>query len=112
MKPGFTGLAAWWVQRASAVGMLLLVLFLLASFALEPAHNYVEWKAWVGRPDSAVGLMGFFGALLAHLWVGLRDVLLDYARPPGLQRALLGAVAAGLVALGGWVFWILVQAQR
>lgn len=112
MRPGFTGLAAWWVQRASAAGMLLVVVFLLASFALQPVHGYAAWKAWVSRPDGAVGLMGFFSALLAHMWVGLRDVLLDYARPPGLQRALLGVVATGLLALAGWVLWILVQAQR
>lgn len=112
MKSGFTGLAAWWVQRASAAAMLFVVLFLLASFALQPAHGYAGWKAWVGRPDSAVGLMCSFGALLAHMWVGLRDVLLDYARPRGLQRALLGVVAGGLVALAGWMLWILVQAQH
>ena len=92
--------------------MLLIVILLLASFALHPSHGHVAWKAWVSRPDSAVGLSGFFGVLLAHMWVGLRDVLLDYARPPRLQRVLLGAVAAGLVALAGWVLWILVQAQR
>lgn len=112
MNSGFTGLAAWWVQRVSAAGMLLIVLFLLASFALEPIRAYPEWKAWVGRPGNSIALAGLFGALLAHMWVGLRDVLLDYARPPGLQRVLLGAVATGLVALGGWVLWILVQTQR
>ncbi len=92
--------------------MLLLVIFLLASFAHQPAHGYAEWKAWISRPGNAIGLMGFFVALLSHMWVGLRDVLLDYARPPGLQRALLGGVATGLVTLAGWVLWILVQAQR
>ena len=68
----------------------------------------------MGRPTRTApsACWAFFGALLAHMWVGLRDVLLDYARPPGVQRGLLGAVAAGLVALAGWVLWILVQAQR
>lgn len=112
MKPRFTGLAAWWVQRVSAAGMLLLVLFLLTSFALQPTQGYAEWKAWIGRPANAIGLGAFSGALLAHLWVGLRDVLLDYARPPGLQRVLLGAVATGLVALAAWMLWILLQTHR
>jgi succinate dehydrogenase / fumarate reductase, membrane anchor subunit len=112
VKTGFTGLAAWWVQRVSAAGMLVVLPFLLASFALQPHPGFAGWKAWVGRADIAIGLAGFFAALLAHLWVGLRDVLLDYARPPGLQRALLGAVATVLAALAGWMLWILIQAQR
>ena len=36
MRARFTGLKAWWVQRVSAVYMLLFVLFLLGSFALQP----------------------------------------------------------------------------
>jgi succinate dehydrogenase / fumarate reductase, membrane anchor subunit len=43
------------------------------------------------------------------MWVGLRDVLLDYAKPPALQRFLLTAVAAGLAAMAIWVICILVS---
>jgi hypothetical protein len=31
---------AWWIQRASAVYMLAFVIFLLATFALDPLHDY------------------------------------------------------------------------
>ncbi len=112
MRPGFTGLVAWWVQRASAVYMLLFGIFLLAASALRPLHGYAEWKAWVGRPGVTIGLVAFLVALLSHMWVGLRDVLLDYARPAGVQRFLLGAAAAGLVAALVSVIWILLQVSR
>jgi succinate dehydrogenase hydrophobic anchor subunit len=36
VKAGFSGLKAWWVQRVSAVYMLLFVLFLFYSFAVQP----------------------------------------------------------------------------
>ena len=42
----------------------------------------------------------FFAALLSHLWVGLRDVLLDYAKPARVRNALLELVAFGLLGLG------------
>jgi len=83
-----TGLAAWWVQRLSAAYMLVFVIFLLTRFAIDPVHGYAQWLGWVGRPSTGVALATFFAALLSHMWVGLRDVLLDYAKPPALQRLL------------------------
>lgn len=107
----FTGLAAWWVQRISAVYLLLFILFVLAALSLQPPRAYAEWRSWVADPRIALGLLTFFGALLSHMWVGLRDVLLDYARPAGLRRFLLVALAGGLLGMALWVLWILLQAR-
>jgi succinate dehydrogenase hydrophobic anchor subunit len=41
----------------------------------------------------------------------LRDVLLDYARPPGVRHVLLAAVALGLLGLGIWLVWIVLRLQ-
>ncbi len=108
----FTGLAAWWVQRLSACYMLAFVIFLLATLTIDPVHDYAQWRAWVGRPVVGLGLALFFAALLSHMWVGLRDVLLDYAKPPALQRLLLAAVGAGLAAIAISVVWVLVSLPR
>lgn len=102
-----TGLAAWWVQRLSAVYMLAFVVFLLITFALHPVYNYAQWLGWVGRASSQIALATFFAALLSHMWVGLRDVLLDYAKPEALQRFLLAVVALGLLSIAIAVVWIL-----
>jgi succinate dehydrogenase / fumarate reductase, membrane anchor subunit len=112
MKSRFTGLPAWLVQRASAVCMLLFLLFVLGTLWLHPRPSYAEWRAWVGRPGVSVVVLVFFAALLSHIWVGLRDVLLDYARPAALRRFLLGALGAGLFGTAAWVFWIFVRAQH
>ena len=104
----FTGLAAWWVQRLSAVYMLAFVIFLLTTFMFDPVHDYAQWRGWVCRPGIKVALATFFAALLAHMWVGLRDVLLDYAKPPAMQRLLLASVGVCLLAIAGSVAWILV----
>ncbi len=104
----FTGLAAWWVQRLSAVYMLAFMVFLLVTFSLDPVHDYAQWQGWVGRTSIKVALATFFAALLSHMWVGLRDVLLDYAKPLALQRLLLATVASGLIAIAISVVLILV----
>ena len=111
MRLRFTGLAAWWVQRASAVCMLLFVGFVLAAFSLHPPHSYLEWKAWASSPGVSIAILAFFAALLSHMWVGLRDVLLDYAKPAGLRHLLLGLAAAGLLGTAVWVVLILVRLQ-
>jgi len=107
----FTGLKAWWVQRVSAIYMLLFVLFLLYSFGLHPVHAHPQWRGWVAQPGVSATFLIFFAALLAHMWVGLRDVLLDYARPAGLRRLLLVAVAAGLFGMAVWLLVILSRLQ-
>ena len=99
---------AWLVQRASAVYMLVFLVSVLVLLALHPLHSYAEWKSWVARPIVTLALALFFAALLAHMWVGLRDVLLDYARPASLRQALLWVVALGLFAAGLAMAWLLV----
>lgn len=110
-KRGFTGLPAWRVQRVSAVFMLLLLVFALAAFSLSPPHSYLEWRAWASSLGGSLAILVFFAALLSHMWVGLRDVLLDYAKPASRRHLLLGTVAVSLLATAVWVLFILVRLQ-
>ena len=111
MRSRFTGLPAWLVQRVSAVCMLLVLISALALLWLYPRPSYAQWRTWVGQPGVSLVIAVFFTALLSHVWVGLRDVLLDYARPAGLRQVLLGVLAGGLVGTAVWVLWILFRAQ-
>jgi succinate dehydrogenase / fumarate reductase membrane anchor subunit len=89
--------------------MLLFILFALTSVGLQPMHDYGRWRACMGRTWVTLALLVFAASLVAHMWVGLRDVLLDYAKPAGLRDGLLGAVAVALTSLGLWIAWILLQ---
>jgi succinate dehydrogenase / fumarate reductase membrane anchor subunit len=111
VKRGFTGLPAWLVQRAGAVYMLCFAVFAIAALAAHPVRSYAEWKAWTGSIATSAATGLFVAALLAHLWVGLRDVLLDYAKPARVQRASLLVVAVALVGLALWALRILVRAH-
>lgn len=107
----FTGLKAWWIQRASAVYMLVFLLFVLGSFWRQSPPTSSAWHAALARPMSSIAVLVFFAALFSHMWVGLRDVLLDYARPVAVRHAALGLVALGLVGLAAWVLVIFVRLQ-
>lgn len=105
-RAGSTGLRNWFLQRLSA---LYIVLF-LAGFSLvwcgEPIE-YQAWRAWVAQPLVNVALLLFIAALLIHAWVGVRDVILDYIKPLVLRQGLLVIIALCLLGLGLWSLRIL-----
>ena len=107
MKSRFTGLAAWTVQRGSAVYMLAFVSFAIVSLAVHPRMTFAAWSGWVHGAGVSSGAALFFLALFCHMWVGLRDVLLDYAKPSWLQQGLLLLLAAALVSLATWTLIVL-----
>lgn len=105
-----SGLRAWLIQRASAVYMLGFIVWALARWGLEPPRSYEAWHAWVSGAGTAMATAVFSVALLAHAWVGLRDVLLDYVASLALRVALLALLAAALLAIAAWVLAILGRA--
>jgi succinate dehydrogenase / fumarate reductase, membrane anchor subunit len=97
-----SGLKAWIIQRISAVYLALFTLYLLIHFLFAAPADYAAWKGWVARPGVSVAFLLFVPALLAHAWVGVRDVLIDYVRPIGARVFLLAIFAFGLIASGLW----------
>jgi succinate dehydrogenase / fumarate reductase membrane anchor subunit len=107
MKGPLTGLRAWLVQRVSALYLLGFILFLTTRVA-SSQWTYASWREFVLAPWMRVGLLLFFVALLVHVWVGLRDVILDYVHPAALRTAMLAGVAAGEIAVAAWAANLLV----
>ncbi len=107
MRKNFTGLRAWAVQRVTAVYMLLFIVFFLAHFVVDPPHSYQAWHGWMMNSSVSIVTAVFFAALLAHAWVGLRDVILDYIHTMVFRVGLLMLLGFGLTALGVWVMRIL-----
>lgn len=87
--------------------MLAFLIGALLSLATHPRTSYLDWSAWVRGPLVSVLTGLFFLALFSHLWVGLRDVVLDYAKPDWLRRGLLVSMAIALVGLTVWTAVIL-----
>ena len=107
MKKTVSGLYAWLVQRVSAVYMLLFILFLLTHFIVDPPRSYVAWHDWMSSPVITVTTSVFVAALLAHAWVGVRDVVMDYVHPIALRVLVLSSLVLYLTGLGAWVARIL-----
>ncbi len=106
MSKPFSGLPAWLVQRFSAVFMLVFIVFVLVHLLFEPPHSYADWRGWALSPSVSIATTVFFAALLAHAWVGLRDVTLDYVAPKRARLATLALIAVLLLAVAAWVVHI------
>ena len=107
MRRPATTLSSWLVQRASAVYMLFFIVFLLVHFIVDPPHSYAAWHTWMMGPGASVLMTVFFAALLAHAWIGLRVVMVDYVHPVALRTGLLVLLGVSLTAMAVWVVRIL-----
>ena len=101
------GLNAWIVQRLGALYLLAFLGWAVVALGLEAPADVHAWRAWLARPGNGVAVALFWLALLAHAWVGLRDVILDYVHPLALRALALALAAGGLLAAGLWAARIL-----
>jgi succinate dehydrogenase / fumarate reductase membrane anchor subunit len=103
----FSGQRAFVVQRLSAIAMLAYLAAAALWLLFDPGVTLARWRAWSAQPAAAALVFALVTAVLAHAWVGMRDVLLDYARPRALRLALLAAVALGCFGLAAWTAVVL-----
>ena len=107
MRKTSPGLGAWLIQRVSAVYMLLFIVFILARFVDHPPRSYAGWHGWMMSSSVSMATAVFFAALLAHAWVGVRDVIMDYVHPVAFRVWALALLGISLAAMGVWVMRIL-----
>ena len=107
VRAPITGLSAWLVQRVSAVLMLPVLVYLLLHFVLDPPRSYEAWQDWMRGDVVSAGAFVFFAALLAHAWVGIRDVIMDYVKPVAVRIAALALLGLALIAMAAWIARIL-----
>jgi succinate dehydrogenase / fumarate reductase membrane anchor subunit len=99
-----SGLRAWFLQRVTAIYLMLFILFVLQHMIVNPPQDFEAWRGWVAQPLVGLGLLLFFASVLLHAWVGFRDVLIDYIHPTAIRVSVL--TLAGFVLLG-CALWVL-----
>jgi succinate dehydrogenase / fumarate reductase membrane anchor subunit len=106
------GLRDWLLQRFTAVYLGCFLVYLMVHFYNQPQHDYRQWHDWITHPAMTVASAAFILALLVHGWVGMRDIVLDYARTLRLRLLVLALIALVLVGCGLWALQILLLAAR
>lgn len=68
----------WWMQRVTAIALLILGPWFLISFAQLDGYSRADLHAWVGSPFNAVMLLLASLTLAWHSVLGIQIVVEDY----------------------------------
>ena len=102
------GTGSWIAQRVTAGVMALYTLLMLGMFAGRSGPmDYAGWKALFATGWMRIATLIFAVSLAWHAWVGLRDILMDYARPDSLRFALQVLSILVIAVYLGWTVQIL-----
>lgn len=102
------GLRDWLAQRITAALMALFTLLLLAQviFSKGPI-GYDKWAGIFSAQWMKVLTFTVIIALLYHVWVGMRDIWMDYIKPASIKLVLNVFTIVWLVACAGWGIQVL-----
>ncbi len=102
------GLRDWLSQRITAALMALFTVLLLAQviFSKGPV-GYDQWAGIFSAQWMKVLTFTVIIALLLHVWVGMRDIWMDYIKPVWLRLSLEVFTIVWLVACAGWAIQVL-----
>ncbi len=101
------GLGEWVLQRLTAVYMLFFLIILVFRFAVSPVVSYADWQQLSTSLLFQVSLLLFIFSLLAHAWLGMKSVLLDYVHPWRIRFMLLSLLAVLLLATASWALLVI-----
>jgi succinate dehydrogenase / fumarate reductase membrane anchor subunit len=106
------GVAHWWVQRVTALLLIPLVVWFVASLLAHLGSDYAGVIAWLHEPVTYGLMVLLLGAMFWHAGLGLQVVLEDYVQGEAAKLATillakgacLGLFMAGFVALSKIAF--------
>ena len=103
------GMRAWLLQRLTAIYIaiysLALIVWVISGFPI----SYSDWYSVFSHPVILVVTVIFYLSLFIHAWVGVRDILVDYAKPSSVRFILLTALAFFLIAMTTWLLLIVIS---
>ncbi len=103
------GLRDWLAQRVTAVLMALFTVIVLAQLLLTKGPiGYELWAGIFSAQWMKVLTFSVIVALLYHVWVGMRDVWMDYVTSVVWLRLVLQIFTiVWLVGCAGWAIQVL-----
>jgi succinate dehydrogenase / fumarate reductase membrane anchor subunit len=101
------GFRDWLAQRVTAVLMALFTIVLIAQLLFGAPLGYERWAAIFAAQWMRALTFVVIVALLAHAWVGMRDIWMDYVKPVAVKMVLQVFTLVWLVACAGWAVQVL-----
>jgi succinate dehydrogenase / fumarate reductase membrane anchor subunit len=99
------GVEHWWAERVSAVALIPLSLWFVASIIAQTSSDYATFVAWLRMPFTSIMMILLLAALFYHAALGLQVVIEDYRHAGAKFAALVimrlscfGLASAGIIA--------------
>jgi succinate dehydrogenase / fumarate reductase membrane anchor subunit len=101
------GFRDWLSQRVTAALMALFTLAVIVQVLMPGEMGYEKWAGIFSHQWMKVLTFVVIVALLYHVWVGMRDVWMDYVKPVAVRLVLQVFTLAWLVGCAGWAIQVL-----
>ncbi|MDR2678169.1 MAG: succinate dehydrogenase, hydrophobic membrane anchor protein [Zoogloeaceae bacterium] len=101
------GLKDWIIQRVTAVYMALYTLVAWGVLLTQRPRDFAAWQGIFACGVTRYATFIFALCLFYHVWIGVRDIWMDYVKPTGLRLALHALTVLVLAGYAGWVAAIL-----
>ena len=94
----------WLVQRFTAIGNVVLMVWLLVSLVMLGDYGYANVVKWLSAPLSATAMILLLLNMFWHAKLGLQVLIEDYIHDAGSKFAAISAL--NLATIGGGAFGI------
>jgi succinate dehydrogenase / fumarate reductase, membrane anchor subunit len=101
------GLRDWLSQRFTALIMVIFTVAVLAQLLFGGPIDYYKWSSIFARQWMKVLTFVVIVSMLWHVWVGMRDIWMDYVKPVSVRLSLEVLTIAWLVGCAGWAVQVL-----
>lgn len=94
------GTGHWWAQRLSALALIPLSIWFVASVIAMTGADHAAMQAWIGSPVVAGLLILLVVATLYHAVLGLQVVIEDYVHAEAMKFGAIIALKGLAIVLG------------
>ena len=101
------GFRDWLAQRITAIVMALYTVILLVSFLTTNDFSYNGWASLFARQWFKIATFVTLLTMFYHVWVGMRDIWMDYVKSVIVRLLLQSATILWLIGCAGYAAQIL-----
>ncbi len=94
------GVGHWWQQRLTAIALIPLSFWFIASVVGLAGSHYEKFQAWVAVPGNTALLVLLLFTVFHHAQLGMQVVIEDYVQDRGAKFAMILLVKMTSALLG------------
>ncbi len=99
LRSAGAGSAHWWTQRVTAVALVPLAIWFLASLLALGRGKHIDFVVWLQSPLNTILMVSFVIALFWHMALGLQVIVEDYVHTRPLKILASVAIHTGCALL-------------